>query len=87
MLPRNQRAASAIAVADVPPTTRVGAGHAAEFWFAPIAVFVTISVIFLGNSGKSLFRDPDGPRIPNPLPELLEEAAGGERLALYRIKK
>ena len=28
-----------------------------------------------------------GPRIPNPLPELLEEAAGGERFALYRIKK
>jgi len=28
-----------------------------------------------------------GPRTPNPLPELLEEAAGGERFALYRIKK
>jgi hypothetical protein len=28
-----------------------------------------------------------GPRIPNPLPELLEEAAGGERFALYRIKQ
>jgi len=53
----------------------------------PIAVFVTISVIFLGNSGESLFRDPDGPRIANPLPNLLEEEVGGERFALYRIKK
>jgi hypothetical protein len=28
-----------------------------------------------------------GRRIPNPLPDLLEEAVGGERFALYRIKK
>ena len=28
-----------------------------------------------------------GPRIPNPLPDLLEEEVGGERFALYRIKK
>jgi hypothetical protein len=50
-------------VADVPATMTVGApprsGHAAEFWFAPIAVFVTISVMFLSNTGDSLFRDPD----------------------------
>ena len=63
MLPRNQRAASATAVADVPTTITAGApprfGHAAEFWLAPIAVFVTIAIIFLSNTGDNLFRDPD----------------------------
>jgi hypothetical protein len=63
MLPRNQRAGSATAVADVPSTMTDGAsprsGQGAEFWFVPIAVFVTISVIFLSNTGDSLFSDPD----------------------------
>ena len=34
-------------------------GHASEIWFAPLAVFVTIALIFLSNTGDSLFRDPD----------------------------
>jgi hypothetical protein len=61
MLLRNQRAGSATAVVDVPAIAGAPprSGNAVEVWFAPIAVFVTISVIFLSNTGESLFRDPD----------------------------
>jgi hypothetical protein len=63
MLRHNQQAGSATALDDVSATMTVGAparsGQAAEDWFVRIAVFVTISIIFLSNTGDSLFRDPD----------------------------
>jgi hypothetical protein len=46
---------SAMMAVGAPPRS----GFGAEVWFAPIAVFVTIVLIFLSNTGDSLFGDPD----------------------------
>src|SRR5688572_17860785 len=54
MLPRSQQAGSATAALDGPATMGIGAasrfGLGAEVWFVPVAVFVTIALIFLSNT-------------------------------------